>query len=124
MVKTTEKSLTVLIPAKDEVGSLPALKEKLDQAAADLPAWSFRYLFVDDGSSDGTWRVMQDLAGADPAVTCLRLRRNFGKSQALAAGVARIDTPYIVTMDADLQDDPAELPQMLAPLEAGEVFRL
>ncbi len=76
-------------------------------------------LFVDDGSSDGTWEVIGGLASGDSRVRGIRFRRNFGKAAALGAAFKRATGDTIVTLDADLQDDPAEVPRMLERLDSG-----
>ena len=75
------------------------------------------FVFVDDGSRDGSWRVLQELAARDPRVQAIRFRRNFGKAAALSAGFRAARGERIFTLDADLQDDPAEIPRFLARLE-------
>ncbi len=76
-------------------------------------------LFVDDGSTDGTSEILADLAAAEPEIAVVRLRRNFGKAAALMAGFREARGDAIVTIDGDLQDDPAEIPRLLDELEAG-----
>ena len=76
-------------------------------------------VFVDDGSADGSWAVVSDLASRYPSVKGIRFRRNFGKAAALSAGFRAASGETIVTLDADLQDDPAEVPRFLAALESG-----
>ena len=68
-------------------------------------------MFIDDGSTDGSWEVIRGLAAADPRVTGLRFRRNFGKAAALSAGFAQARGELVMTLDADLQDDPQEIPR-------------
>jgi dolichol-phosphate mannosyltransferase len=76
-------------------------------------------VFIDDGSTDGSWQTIEKLAQARGSVRALRFRRNFGKAAALAAGFAEATGKIIITMDADLQDDPKEIPRMLAKLGEG-----
>ncbi|MBN2171150.1 MAG: glycosyltransferase family 2 protein [Candidatus Krumholzibacteriota bacterium] len=109
--------LSILIPAYDEAESLPALLDALRAHAA--PFAPYEILVVDDGSTDGTGELLERLAAADPRVGYVRLGRNYGKSAALAVGFARTRGEAVVTMDADLQDDPAELPALLAKLDEG-----
>ena len=114
-----EVDVSVLIPAKDEEETLATLVGQIDDAFATLPDTGYEIIFVDDGSTDTTWQVMTQLAAENPRVRALKLRRNFGKAAALAAAVDEARGDRIVTMDADLQDDPAEVPRLLAELDDG-----
>jgi dolichol-phosphate mannosyltransferase len=76
-------------------------------------------IFVDDGSQDESWAVIVELAAADPAVRGIRFRKNFGKAAALSAGFKAVRGGIVVTLDADLQDDPREIPRLLAEMEQG-----
>jgi glycosyltransferase involved in cell wall biosynthesis len=76
-------------------------------------------VFVDDGSSDGSWKIIERLAAADPCVCGVRFRRNFGKAAALSAGFSKARGELVMTLDADLQDDPHEIPQFLAKMDSG-----
>jgi glycosyltransferase involved in cell wall biosynthesis len=120
--RTEPRILSILVPVKDEAPSLVQLADEVTAAldapdATTLQAWEL--ILIDDGSSDGSWEVMRELAARDGRIRGLRLRRNFGKSAALAAGLAEARGDAIATMDGDLQDDPAELPAMLASLDAS-----
>jgi glycosyltransferase involved in cell wall biosynthesis len=110
--------VSVVIPAFNEAESLreliPAIARVLDGAGR-----SFEILIVDDGSGDDTFEVAADLARGDRRIRALALRRNFGKSAALATGFADCRGRLVVTMDADLQDDPDEIPAFLADLDGG-----
>jgi len=86
---------------------------------ADEHGLALGVLFVDDGSSDGSWDVVRQLAEQDSRVRGIRFRRNFGKAAALAAGFAAVRGEIVVTLDADLQDDPAEIPRLIARLDEG-----
>lgn len=110
--------VTVVIPAFEEAESLPELAERI-RAALDGAGRSFEVILVDDGSRDGTWAAIKALHAADPRFSGIRFRTNYGKSAALAVGFARARGRYVCTLDADLQDDPAELPAMLDRLDAG-----
>lgn len=115
-------AVSILIPVKDEAVSLQRLTDEirdvLDRCAAgDIPRNEWEIIFVDDGSQDGSWGEILRLAKADNRVRGLRLRRNFGKSAALAAGLRASTGGIIITVDGDLQDDPAEIPGMLARLD-------
>jgi dolichol-phosphate mannosyltransferase len=106
------------VPVFNEAESLRDLREQIAQVAAanDL---DLEVLFVDDGSTDASWAVQRQLASEYPATRAIRLRRNFGKAAALAAGFAATSRPVLITMDADLQDDPQEIPRFLVALAAG-----
>ena len=105
-----------MVPVRDEAATLGELvRRTLDVADANaLPLAEI--LFVDDGSTDGSWDVLAGLAAREPRVRALRLRRNFGKATALDLGIRESRGAVIVTMDADLQDDPDELPRFLAAM--------
>jgi glycosyltransferase involved in cell wall biosynthesis len=108
--------ISVVVPLLDEEGTLVELHAKLTDVLERLGG-SYEILFVDDGSRDGSPRILRELAERDPAVGYLRFRRNFGKSAALDAAFRRARGEVIVTMDADLQDDPEEVPRLLAALD-------
>jgi dolichol-phosphate mannosyltransferase len=109
-------NLTLVIPVFNERESLRPLVEQIEEHAA---AWPHHIILVDDGSTDGSFEVMESLHAEYSAVDLIRLRRNFGKTAALAAGIARAKGDVLVTMDADLQDDPRELPRLLDKLNEG-----
>lgn len=109
--------VTVVVPGLNEAESLPILAAQIKEALS--PSTSYELIFVDDGSTDDTWKVITELNDADPAVRGVRLRKNFGKAMALAAGFERAQADIVVMMDADLQDDPADLPKMLEGIESG-----
>jgi glycosyltransferase involved in cell wall biosynthesis len=110
--------VSVVIPAYNEAESLPELHGVLKTELVRLGV-SHEILFIDDGSTDGTLDVLRRLHAADSSVRAISFRRNFGKSAALAVGFAEARGALIVTMDADLQDDPTELPKLLARLDDG-----
>ncbi len=113
--------ITVVVPVYNEEGSLTALHGELDAVFHDCLPDSVEFVYVDDGSRDGSWRVLSDLATRDPRVQAIRFRRNFGKAAALTAGFRTARGERIFTLDADLQDDPAEIPRFLAKLEDNDV---
>jgi glycosyltransferase involved in cell wall biosynthesis len=103
--------LSLIIPLYNEAESLPELKKWIDSALKDF---SYEILFVDDGSTDDSWKVIQELAAKDSqTVKGIRFRRNYGKSAALYEGFAAAQGEIVVTMDADLQDSPEEIPEMV-----------
>jgi glycosyltransferase involved in cell wall biosynthesis len=110
--------LTVLVPAFNEAESLPEL---VDRVARECTSLDLRYeiLVIDDGSTDESESVLRDLRHRVPAVRPVHFLRNYGKSAALAAGFERAKGDVVITMDADLQDDPAEIPFLLAALAGG-----
>lgn len=114
-----KKKISIVVPMYNEEKALPALYEELNRVSAGLPDYEFEYLFVNDGSGDGTLAVLRELAAKDEHVRYLSFSRNFGKEAALYAGLSNASGDYVATMDADLQDPPALLPQMLEMLEEG-----
>ena len=110
--------LSVVIPVRDEADSLPQLYEELSAVLASLPHRS-EVLFVDDGSRDGSGALLARWARRDPAIGLISLRGPFGKAAALAAGFQHARGKVVVTLDSDLQDDPHEIPRLLARLEEG-----
>ena len=110
--------LSVVVPAYNEAESVPLLQEQI-RAVLDPLGLAWEVIFVDDGSTDGTRAALRDLQAADPCVVVAEQRRNSGKSLALNTGFALARGAIIITMDADLQDDPAEIPNLLAKLDEG-----
>jgi dolichol-phosphate mannosyltransferase len=110
--------LSVIIPVLDEANSLPLLLGELD-CVADKHGYQLQTIVVDDGSTDGTWPLVCELAARDPRILGIRLRRNFGKAAALSAGFHAAEGERIVTIDGDLQDNPAEIVTLLSKLDEG-----
>lgn len=110
--------ISVVIPVYNEKESLLPLHAEI-VAVAHQHRLELEVLFVDDGSQDGSWEVIADLARRYDSVRGIRFRRNFGKAAALSAGFQAARGAIILTLDADLQDDPAEIPRFLAALERG-----
>ena len=110
--------ISVVVPVHDEQQSVALLYEELE-AALQPAGEPWEAIFVDDGSQDGTFSALTRLHARTTNVRVVRLRRNFGKSTALAAGFAQASGETVVTIDGDLQDDPAEIPHLLAKLEEG-----
>lgn len=117
---TTVPELSLVIPAFNEVESLPELHRRLS-GVLDALGRPAEIIFVDDGSTDGTSDLLRSLASRDRRVRVAALRRNFGKSYALTAGFREARGAVIVTLDADLQDQPEELPKLLARLSDAEL---
>jgi len=95
------------------------LAQLYQETAEALGSRAWEMIIVDDGSTDGTFEVASKLHAVDPRVTVIKLRRNFGKTAALSAGFSEARGDFIVTMDADLQDDPREIPKLLRALDSG-----
>ncbi|HEX9676053.1 MAG TPA: glycosyltransferase family 2 protein [Anaerolineales bacterium] len=109
--------LSVVIPVFDELENLGPLDEALREA---LRGHDYEVILVDDGSTDGSLQRLEELAQADPAhLVVVELRRNFGQTAAIAAGIDHATGEVIVTLDADLQNDPADIPMLLQKIEEG-----
>lgn len=103
--------LTIIVPLFNEAESLPELVRWIDRTL-DRRGWEYEIIMVDDGSTDGSWKVVRELAEADGRIHGIRFRRNYGKSAALYHGFKAAKGNVVVTMDADLQDSPEEIPEM------------
>jgi glycosyltransferase involved in cell wall biosynthesis len=112
--------ISVIVPVLDEEDTVEDLARRA-AAVLERLGRSFEIVFVDDGSRDATVERISAAHAADPRVRLVRLRRNFGKAAALSAGVDHARGALIVTMDGDLQDDPEEIPRLLAALEKGDL---
>ena len=110
--------LSLIVPVLNEEDSLTELHRQIDAVAAEQNL-TIEIVFIDDGSRDRSWKVIESLAARDGRVFGVRFRRNFGKAAALTAGMRSARGDIIVQMDADLQDDPAEIPGFLAALDEG-----
>ncbi|HYE58658.1 MAG TPA: glycosyltransferase family 2 protein [Rhodothermales bacterium] len=110
--------VSIIVPVYDEAESLPELVARI-RAACEEAGLSFEVWMVDDGSKDNSWGRIQAFAEEDARLHGIRFRRNYGKSAALAVGFQQATGRYVVTLDADLQDDPAEIPQLVAMMETG-----
>lgn len=113
----SDVKISILVPVKDEADSLDQLAKEVILALDTSANESWELIFIDDGSVDNSWAEIVDLARMDQRIRGIRFRRNFGKSAALAAGFANSNGAIVVTLDGDLQDDPAEIPAMLARLD-------
>lgn len=111
-------NLSVIIPIKDERDNLRPLHERLVAAVGPLNR-DYELIFVDDGSADGSYELLEELAAACGHVKIVRLRRNFGQTAALQAGIDAASGEILVTLDGDLQNDPADIPMLLEHLAGG-----
>jgi glycosyltransferase involved in cell wall biosynthesis len=114
-----DPSVSVVVPAYNEAENLPALLAELHPPLEALGR-PYEIVLVDDGSTDGTREVLAGLAGAHPALRVLRFRRNAGQSAAFLAGFAAARGEVVVTLDADLQNNPADIPKLLRRLEGHD----
>lgn len=112
--------LSLIIPCFNEEAALPFIYEELTKVSAQLSDYEIEYLFVNDGSTDHTLDKLKELAASDEKVTYYSFSRNFGKEAAMYAGFCNSDGDYVAVMDADLQDPPSLLPEMLRIIESGE----
>lgn len=110
--------LSLVIPLRDEIDSVDALLEALDRTVP-LMGMSYEYILIDDGSVDGTFERLQTLAAGHPEIRILKLRRSYGQTSALHAGIQEALGTVIVTLDGDLQNDPADIPKLVARLDDG-----
>jgi glycosyltransferase involved in cell wall biosynthesis len=115
-----EPEISAVIPAYNEAESLPVLLAEL-RPALEASGRSWEIVLVDDGSTDGTAELIQAVAASEPELRPVLLAANRGQSAALAAGLARARGRVIVTLDADLQNDPADLPRLLEALDHADV---
>lgn len=110
--------LSIIVPVLNEADSLPQLEREI-RAACEGQGIAYELIFIDDGSTDGSWPAIAEMAARDERVSGIRFRRNFAKAAALTAGMRAARGDVILMMDADLQDDPAEIPRFLAKLAEG-----
>lgn len=103
--------ISIIIPSYNERESLPELVEWIERVTSE-GGWSHEIIIVDDGSTDGSWKTIKELAGRHPELHGISFRRNYGKSAALYCGFAKAQGDVVFTMDADLQDSPDEIPEM------------
>ena len=113
-----EVAVSIIVPAHNEEESLPHLHQQITTAMAPLGV-QWQVVYVDDGSSDRTFQILEAIAQRDPHATVVQLRRNFGQTAAIAAGIDHSSGEVIILVDADLQNDPADIPRLLAKLGEG-----
>jgi glycosyltransferase involved in cell wall biosynthesis len=114
----SNQMVSVVIPTLDEEESLGELTGKLARTFEEMGC-SYEVIFVDDGSTDNSFKKIKELRSRNNKIHCIKFRRNYGKSAALAAGFKRAKGDIVITMDADLQDDPAEIPELIKVLNSG-----
>ncbi len=117
MAKNSVK-ISIVVPLFNEEESLVELHERLSKAVCSLEK-PIEFLYIDDGSTDNSMQVLSELHNKDPQVRVVQFRRNYGKSAALALGFKEARGEFIVTLDADLQDEPYEIPNLVKKLEEG-----
>lgn len=111
-------NLSIVIPLLNEQESLPELHQWIVKVMNNNN-YTYEILFIDDGSSDESWKIIEEISSKNPNVKGIRFMRNFGKSQALHAGFARAKGDVVITMDADLQDSPEEIPELFRMITQG-----
>lgn len=117
-IDTEFLEISILIPLLNEKESLTELYEKLTKVLSSLKK-TYEIIFVDDGSTDGSFEVLRKLYERDRRIQVYQFRKNYGKSAALSCGFQRARGRYVITMDADLQDDPEEIPHLITKLNEG-----
>jgi glycosyltransferase, group 2 family len=116
-MQSTKKLLTAIVPCYNEEEALPFFYNEITRVAGIMENVDFEFLFIDDGSTDGTLRLLRELALKDNRVRYVSFSRNFGKESAMFAGFEHAKGDYVAVMDADLQDPPSLLPEMLSYIE-------
>lgn len=111
--------ISVVIPLLNEEDSLPELSLLLEEELSKIVGGRFEVIFIDDGSTDGSFEMIKTIHNRNHRFKCIRFRRNYGKSAALSVGFAKARGKYVITMDADLQDDPAEIVNLINKLKEG-----
>lgn len=114
------EKITLIIPCYNEQEVLGILYEELKKVTSQMNQHSFELLFVDDGSKDDTLKILKEMAEQDERVVYYSFSRNFGKEAAMYAGFCHASGDYVAVMDADMQDPPSLLPEMMSYLESGE----
>ena len=112
--------ISLIVPCYNEEASLSSFYGELNTVSASMPDYEFEYLFIDDGSRDNTLGIIKDFSKNDPRVKYISFSKNFGKEAAMYAGFCNASGDYVAVMDADMQDPPSLLPEMVKFLESGE----
>lgn len=115
----SELTLSIVVPCYNEEEAIPKFYEECERVLNELKLKDYEYIFVDDGSTDCTLKVLRELSSSDKHVHFVSFSRNFGKEAGLYAGLSKAKMDYTVVMDADLQDPPSLLPQMFEALKEG-----
>lgn len=116
----SKRLISIVVPCYNEEPTLPILYPELNKVASEMSDYAFEYVFVNDGSKDKTHVMLKELAAKDERVKYISFSRNFGKEAALLAGLKNTKGDLVATMDADMQDPPALLPELVAYVESGE----
>ena len=103
--------ISVIVPLYNEAESLPELASWIERVMKEN-SYSYEIIFINDGSSDNSWEVIEELSGKNPNIHGIKFRRNYGKSPALFCGFSAARGRVVITMDADLQDSPDEIPEL------------
>ena len=114
------RKISLIVPCYNEEEALPIFYEEVARVSASMPEYEFEFLFVDDGSKDRTLELLQEISARDERVFYYSFSRNFGKEAAMYAGFCNARGGYVAVMDADMQDPPSLLPEMVEALKSGE----
>ena len=114
------EKISLIIPCYNEEESLPFLYEELKRVTSEMSEYEFEMLFIDDGSKDKTLSLLKDMGAMDERVKYISFSRNFGKESAMYAGFCNVTGDYAAVMDADMQDPPSLLPQMMEIIKSGD----
>ena len=114
------EKISLIIPCYNEEEALPPLYTELNRVTAEMSEYEFELLFIDDGSKDNTLSIVKDIAKTDARIKYISFSRNFGKEAAMYAGFCNVTGEYAAVMDADMQDPPSLLPQMMEIIKSGE----
>ena len=117
-VNPASMDLSIVVPIYNEEDSIPKLIDEIHQALSP-ESMTYEIICIDDGSSDASFRVLSELAAKDSRLRAATFRRNFGQTAAMQAGLDATTGRYVVMMDADLQNDPRDIPQLLSKLDEG-----